>query len=106
MSTGPIAAATQTYLAAIEDANLTLREFEKETRYLFVGARLGRCGGNQCHAARELGIHRNTLARILVQMERDGRDRSPSLRGRPGQRRRPATVLYDPDILARITGTR
>lgn len=100
----PIAAATQTYLAAIADANLTLEEFRREITFNFVTIRLEACHGNQCHAARELGIHRNTLARILDEMERSGRGKRPKSRRRG--RRKPVTPVTVVTELARITGTR
>ena len=44
----------------LEDA---VKEFEKQ----FLEAALRRSGGNQCKAAQLLHIHRNTLARKIVQ---------------------------------------
>ena len=44
----------------LEDA---VKEFEKQ----FLQAALRRSGGNQCKAAQLLHIHRNTLARKIVQ---------------------------------------
>ena len=41
------------------------------------------CGGNQCAASKQLGIHRNTLQRKIVEYELG--------RGRPRSRRKPAT---------------
>ena len=41
------------------------------------------CGGNQCAASKQLGIHRNTLQRKIVEYELG--------HGRPRSRRKPAT---------------
>ena len=94
MKTETVTEATEIFLTAIEGSRLTLREFVKETSYVFINARLERYEGNQCRTARALGVHRNTLSRILTQMKREGRDRCPSLKGRPAAR-----------VFARITGT-
>ncbi|GAC1661973.1 MAG: hypothetical protein NVS9B15_25450 [Acidobacteriaceae bacterium] len=42
-----------------------VREFKKS----FIGNVLERNGGNQCKAARELGMHRNTLSRTISELE-------------------------------------
>ena len=46
-------------------------EFEKK----FIKRVLERSGGNQSRAARELGIHRNTLSRKVDEYKLDGRPR-------------------------------
>jgi Fis family transcriptional regulator, factor for inversion stimulation protein len=46
-----------------------------------IGRALEQCGGNQCAASKQLGIHRNTLQRKMVEFELG--------KGRP--RRKPAT---------------
>lgn len=53
---------------------LKLEEVEQAVKFEFVKDTLELCGFNQCHAARALGIHRNTLGRILNQMRRAGMD--------------------------------
>jgi DNA-binding NtrC family response regulator len=50
----------------LEDA---VKEFEKQ----FLQAALRRSGGNQCKAAQLLHIHRNTLARKIVQHKIKGK---------------------------------
>jgi DNA-binding NtrC family response regulator len=42
-----------------------LREFKKR----FILEVLARHRGNQCKAARELGMHRNTLSRTIAELE-------------------------------------
>lgn len=56
-----------------------VREFKKR----FILAVLESNGGNQCKAARELGMHRNTLSRTIAELKLDIR----SVRG--GARRPP-----------------
>jgi len=56
-----------------------VREFKKR----FVLAVLQENGGNQCRAARQLGMHRNTLSRTIQELKidmrtlRDGTRRPP-----------------------------
>jgi Fis family transcriptional regulator len=55
-----------------------VREFKKR----YIVAVLEENSGNQCKAARELGMHRNTLSRTLHELKVD-------LRGLRGGQRRP-----------------
>ncbi len=56
-----------------------VREFKKR----FIISVLQECHGNQCRAARELGMHRNTLSRTITELRidmravRDGSRRPP-----------------------------
>jgi DNA-binding NtrC family response regulator len=59
-----------------------VREFKK--RYILEV--LSRHRGNQCKAAEELGMHRNTLSRTLAELEMD------SAQIRKGMRRPPRPV--------------
>jgi DNA-binding NtrC family response regulator len=61
-----------------------VREFKKR----FILTVLEQNGGNQCRAARELGMHRNTLSRTIAELKLDIR----SVRGltrRPPRAERP-----------------
>ncbi|MBI2677801.1 MAG: histidine kinase [Candidatus Koribacter versatilis] len=61
-----------------------VREFKKR----FLLTVLEQNGGNQCRAARELGMHRNTLSRTIAELKLDIR----SVRGmgrRPPRAERP-----------------
>ena len=67
-----------------------VREFKKR----FVLAVLQENGGNQCRAARQLGMHRNTLSRTIQELKidmrtlRDGARRPPrSARFLPAEKR-------------------
>jgi Fis family transcriptional regulator, factor for inversion stimulation protein len=44
-----------------------IKEFKKR----FILNVLQQCRGNQCKAARELGMHRNTLARTMAELKLD-----------------------------------
>ena len=49
--------------------NEAVREFKK----VFITHVLEQNRGNQCKAARQLGMHRNTLSRTLAELELDAR---------------------------------
>lgn len=57
---------TQMYASGI-----TYEEAVREFRRRYIQEVLGRNKGNQCKAARELGVHRNTLSRIMEGLELD-----------------------------------
>ncbi|HUS19798.1 MAG TPA: helix-turn-helix domain-containing protein [Terriglobales bacterium] len=55
-----------------------VREFKK----VFIAHVLQQNKGNQCKAARQLGMHRNTLSRTLTELDLDVRDLRRSKDGR------------------------
>ena len=62
-----------------------VREFKKR----FILAVLEENKGNQCRAARELGMHRNTLSRTISELKIDVRQLRDGVR-RPPRSARPA----------------
>jgi len=64
-----------------------VREFKKR----FILAVLEQHNGNQCKAARELGMHRNTLSRTISELKLDLRSIRSGIR-RPPCSARPASL--------------
>ena len=64
-----------------------VREFKKK----FIFAVLQENNGNQCKAARELGMHRNTLSRTITELKLDMRAVRDGAR-RPPRSARPMAV--------------
>jgi transposase len=91
---GPTETLIVSYRALVSDlvhaGIFTLREFERASRFVFVKGYLELYGFNQCRAARALGIHRNTMRRIIREMQKAGMD--------PGRRQpksRPALTMRE-----------
>jgi Fis family transcriptional regulator len=80
---------TQMHSAGVSYAD-ALRQFKR--RYLIEV--LAHHKGNQCKAAEQLGMHRNTLSRTLAELELD----SAQIRG--GMRRPPVSERPRPQPLA------
>lgn len=62
--------------ALVEEAregNLTLDEFTQAARREFIVQTLQSKRGNQVQAAREIGVHRNTLSRMMAEHQIDPR---------------------------------
>jgi DNA-binding NtrC family response regulator len=64
-----------------------VREFKKR----FITNVLEQNKGNQCKAARELGMHRNTLSRTIAELKLDMREFREGLR-RPVRSEKPVPV--------------
>ncbi len=64
-----------------------VREFKK----VFIAHVLEQNKGNQCKAARQLGMHRNTLSRTLQELEVDVRELRKGMR-RPPRSAKPLTL--------------
>jgi Fis family transcriptional regulator len=52
-------------------SGITYEEAVREFRRRYIQEVLSHGKGNQCKAARELGVHRNTLSRIMADLELD-----------------------------------
>lgn len=78
-----------TLVLQMHAAGLSYTEAVREFKKRFLFEVLARHRGNQCKAAEELGMHRNTLSRTLAELDMD------SAQIRSGMRRppRPARPL-------------
>jgi DNA-binding NtrC family response regulator len=52
-------------------SGITYEEAVREFRRRYIQEVMARNKGNQCKAARELGVHRNTLSRVMTDLELD-----------------------------------
>jgi Fis family transcriptional regulator, factor for inversion stimulation protein len=70
-------------VAQMYDSGILYSEAVREFKKRFILTVLQRNRGNQCKAARELGMHRNTLSRTIAELKldlrsvRDGARRPP-----------------------------
>ncbi|MFC6646905.1 helix-turn-helix domain-containing protein [Granulicella cerasi] len=87
--------------AAGVNYNDAVREFKK--RYILEV--LSRHRGNQCKAAEELGMHRNTLSRTLAELELDSAQIRKGMR-RPVRSVRPAVATMQRPNLQVVNGGR
>lgn len=76
---------------------ITYEEAVREFKRRFILEVLASHRGNQCKAAKELGVHRNTLSRILAELEIDPTQVRNGLRRPPRSER----VLFDTKQMAR-----
>jgi Fis family transcriptional regulator len=54
-------------------SNILYSEAVREFKKRFIATVLEENGGNQCRAARQLGMHRNTLSRTIAELKIDVR---------------------------------
>ena len=59
----------QSLVKQMQDGGILYSEAVEEFRKVFLASMLERHNGNQCRAARALGIHRNTLSRNLADLK-------------------------------------
>lgn len=71
-----------------------VREFKK----VFIAHVLTQHHGNQCKAARQLGMHRNTLSRTLAELSLDVKE----MRNAPPEERRPPRSASAPSVEKRV----
>ncbi len=72
-------------------SNILYSEAVREFKKRFIVTVLQENGGNQCRAARQLGMHRNTLSRTLSELKIDVRQVRDGTK-RPVRSARPATL--------------
>jgi Fis family transcriptional regulator, factor for inversion stimulation protein len=83
-------------------AGITYADAVREFKKRFILEVLARHRGNQCKAAEELGMHRNTLSRTLAELDLD------SAQIRKGMRRppRPVRPVQRPGLQVVVGGNR
>lgn len=96
----------QSLVTQMHSSGMTYAEAVRQFKRRFVLEVLAHHRGNQCKAAEELGMHRNTLSRLLAELEMD----SAQIRNgiRHGMRRPPSSERSFPaqaDVQS-FTGTR
>lgn len=69
----------------MQKGGILYAEAVREFRKAFIAEVLRENNGNQSKAARELGVHRNTLSRTAATLELDARALRPSSRRPPGR---------------------
>jgi len=72
-------------------SNILYSEAVREFKKRFIVTVLEENGGNQCRAARELGMHRNTLSRTMQELKIDVRPMRAGSK-RPPRSARPVTL--------------
>lgn len=85
----------ETLVQQMHTAGLSYTDAVREFKKRFLLEVLSRHRGNQCKAAEELGMHRNTLSRTLTELDLD------SVQIRKGMRRPPQPVR--PSLASRST---
>ncbi len=58
-----------TLVAQMYAGGITYDEAVREFKKRFLLEVLAHCRGNQCKAAKDLGVHRNTLSRMIAELE-------------------------------------
>jgi len=72
-------------VAQMHESGILYGEAVREFKKVFIAHVLAQHNGNQCKAARQLGMHRNTLSRTIAELALDVKD----IRRDASERRRP-----------------
>lgn len=72
-------------------SNILYSEAVREFKKRFIATVLEENNGNQCRAARQLGMHRNTLSRTVTELKIDVRQFRDGGGKRPPRGAKPAT---------------
>jgi Fis family transcriptional regulator len=67
----------ESLVGSMDDSGIFYSEAVREFKKRFIKHVLKRHSGNQCKAARELGMHRNTLSRTIAELKIDIREFRP-----------------------------
>ncbi len=86
MKRGVVKDQLEALVAQMYRSGITYAEAVSEFKKKFILAVLQDSKGNQCKAARQLGMHRNTLSRTIADLELDAKGL------RNGKRRPPRSV--------------
>jgi hypothetical protein len=71
----------------MHESGITYSEAVCEFKKLFILAVLQECKGNQCKAARQVGVHRNTLNRMITELKINVRRQRRAMRPSTGTTR-------------------
>jgi len=82
---------------AMHDGGILYSEAVREFKKRFILTVLEENNGNQCKAARELGMHRNTLSRTIDELKIDVRAVRNDAK-RPPRSARPLTVALEKKV--------
>jgi len=76
-------------------SNILYSEAVREFKKRFILTVLQENNGNQCRAARQLGMHRNTLSRTISELKIDIRQLRAGVKRPPRSARPAAPAAYD-----------
>ncbi len=88
----PLKRELDSLVAHMQASGITYAEGVREFKKRFIMEVLARHRGNQCKAAAEMGMHRNTLSRTIAELELNPAQIRNGLK-RPPRSERPAMVL-------------
>lgn len=78
------AAMLRDVMVAMARGGVAFHDAERMFRHAYISAALLTTKGNQCAAARLVGVHRSTLARVITEMQPQRMERRKLKRGRNG----------------------
>ena len=81
-------------ISQMYDSGILYAEAVREFKKTFIAHVLDQHRGNQCKAARQLGMHRNTLSRTLDELGLDVKE----IRRNGAERRPPRSVQADTEV--------
>jgi Fis family transcriptional regulator, factor for inversion stimulation protein len=73
-------------IAQMHESGILYGEAVREFKRVFIGHVLVQNNGNQCKAAKQLGMHRNTLSRTIAELDLDVRELRKSRQINDGRR--------------------